>query len=89
MEQKILVNVVMFDAKIVVLGVAGLFLALGVAGAFLLGFGHFTSAVGQAINSNPIASAGSSLSGLGIDIIVALIVLAIVVVVAFLYALFQ
>jgi hypothetical protein len=79
----------MFDAKIVVLGVAGLFLALGVAAASLLGFGHFTSAVGQALNSNPISAAGSALSGLGIDIIVVLVILAIIVVVAFLYALFQ
>lgn len=79
----------MLDAKVVVIGVAGVFLALGIAAAFLLGFGHVASAIGQAVGSGPISQAGDSLSGFGIGIIVILVILAIVVVIAFLYALFH
>ena len=74
----------MLDAKIIVVGVAGIFLALGITGAVLVGFGHVTTAVGQSVGSGPISQAGDSLSGLGIEVIAILVLLAIVVVLAFL-----
>jgi len=77
----------MLDAKVVVVGVAGVFLALGVAAAIMLGMGHAATALGQAIGSGPIAQGGNDLSGLGIDIIVLLAILAFIVVAAFLYVL--
>jgi hypothetical protein len=77
------------DAKVVVVGVAGVFLALGVAAAFLLGFGHLASAVGQTLGSGPVSQAGNSLSGFGLDIIILLVILAVVIVFAFLYSLFH
>jgi len=79
----------MLDAKVIVVGVAGVFLALGIAAAFLLGFGHLASAIGQAFSSGPISQAGDALSGYGVDIIIVLVILAIIVVIAFLRALFR
>ncbi len=79
----------MLDAKVVIVGVAGVFIALGIAGAILLGFGHVASAIGQAVDSGPVSQAGDALSGFGTDVIVVLIVLAILVVLAFLYSLFR
>ncbi|MDE1853238.1 MAG: hypothetical protein KGI38_05775 [Thaumarchaeota archaeon] len=74
----------MLDAIIIIAGVAGVFIALGIAGAALLGFGHATSAVGQIAQSGPVVLAGDTLSGYGIDIITVLIILAIVIVAVFL-----
>jgi hypothetical protein len=79
----------MLDLKVIVIGVAGIFLALGVAAAFMLGFGHITSALGQAVGSGPVAQAGDYLSGLGLDVIAVLITLAVIIVLAFLYVLFR
>jgi hypothetical protein len=67
----------MLDLKVIVIGVAGIFLALGVAAAFMLGFGHITSALGQAVGSGPVAQAGDYLT------------LAVIIVLAFLYVLFR
>jgi hypothetical protein len=75
----------LLDAKVLVVGVAGIFVALGLAAAGLLGFGHITTALGQALNLGPMAQAGDSLSAVGLDLIVFLAALGIVVVLAFVY----
>lgn len=77
------------DAKIVVAGVAGIFLALGVVGAVLIGIGHFTSAIGQEVNIGPVAQAGDAITGFGVDVVAFLVVLAIIVIIAFLYVVFH
>ncbi len=77
----------MLDAEVVVVGVAGVFVALGVAAAIILGMGHATTAFGQAIGSGPIVQGGDALSGFGVDIIVLLAVMGLLVVAAFLYTL--
>ena len=75
----------MLDAKVIVVGVAGVFLALGVGAAMMLGMGHAATALGQVVGSVPIEQGGNALSGLGVDIIVLLGVMGFIVIVAFLY----
>jgi hypothetical protein len=77
----------MLDVKVIVVGVAGIFLGLGVAAASMVGMGHVATALGQVLGSNPITQGGNALSGLGIDIIVLLAIMAFIVVAAFLYVL--
>ena len=79
----------MLDAKIIVVGVAGVFVALGVVAAAMLGLGHITTAVGQTVGIRQIAQAGNQLAGLGLDLVIVLVVLAAVIVAAFLYVLLR
>jgi len=79
----------LLDAKVIIVGVAGIFVALGLAAAGLLGFGHVVTAVGQTFDSGPVSQAGSGLSGLGGDVLITLILFGVVVVVAFLFYLFR
>lgn len=74
-----------FDVKVIIVGIAGVFVALGLVAATMLGLGHVTTAVGQVAQSQPIVNAGASMSGLGIDLLVFLGILAITLVVGFLY----
>ncbi len=69
--------------SISIVGVAGVFIALGLAGYLLMSTGSGLSGFGQSIGVQPAVLAGNTLSSWGAGIIVVLAVLAIIVVLAF------
>lgn len=69
--------------NVIVMGVAGAFVALGVVALGLMGAGHGLTAFGQTFNEVQITNAGASLSGWGEGVVVLLAILAIATVAIF------
>jgi len=63
--------------SIVIVGVAGLFVALALAGVLLMTAGNGLTGFGQSVNLQPLESAGGTLSNWGAGILVFLALLAI------------
>ncbi|MCS4537817.1 MAG: hypothetical protein HYY67_03025 [Thaumarchaeota archaeon] len=66
--------------EIVVKGIAGLFLALGIASFLFISTGQGLKGVGEVGKLPPIVDAGTTLTNYGLGVIVTLIILAIIVI---------